>query len=212
MALVIGTPRPDVLTGTDGADAAFGFGGADTIAGGEGDDAILAGRGDDLLRGERGDDLLIGGAGGDTLVGGLGVDTLVGGPGADVFRFGWVREPPAGDAFTFVRDSGVGEGNRDVVLDFRQGQDKLDLSGYENILARPGVPSEPVFLGTDPFGASFAPQVRYVVEDGHTLVQVTTTLGNPPPGLEPRVPAGPSVEIKLVGEYRLGLDDLILSA
>ena len=118
MALVIGTPRPGVLTGTDGADAASGFGGADTIAGGEGDDAILAGRGDDLLRGERGDDLLVGGPGGDT---------LVGGPGADVFRFGWVREPPAGDAFTFVLDSGVGAGNRDVVLDFRQGQDKLDL-------------------------------------------------------------------------------------
>ena len=191
MALIIGTPHSDVLTGTDGADVVFGFSGADFIAGGEGDDAIFAG------------------SGSDTLVGGVGVDTLIGGSGADVFRFGWVREP---SATSFVLDSGVGAGNRDVVLDFRQGRDKLDLSGYENILARPGVPSEPVFLGTDPFGASFAPQVRYVVEDGYTLVQVSTTLGNPPAGVEPRVPEGPSVEIKLVGEYRLGLDDLILSA
>jgi hypothetical protein len=44
------------------------------------------------------------------------------------------------------------------------------------------------------------------------LVQVSTTLGNPPAGVEPRVPEGPSIEIALVGEYRLGLDDLILWA
>jgi hypothetical protein len=187
MALIIGTPHSDVLTGTDGTDVVFGFSGADFIAGGEGDDAIFAGPGS------------------DTLVGGVGVDTLIGGSGADVFRFGWVME----NSFVFV-DSGVGEGNRDVILDFHQGQDKLDLSGYRNILARPGVPSELVFLNTDPFEASFTPQVRYVVEDGYTLVQVDTTLGNPPSHVEPR--PGPNVEIKLVGEYQLRLDDFILSA
>ena len=207
MALIIGTPRSDVRAGTNEADVVFGFSGADDIAGGEGDDAIFAGPGDDLLRGDGGADLLVGGPGRDTLVGGVGVDTLIGGPGADVFHFGWVREP---SATSFVLDSGVGAGNRDVVLDFRQGRDKLDLSGYENIFARPGVPSEPVFLGTDPFEASFAPQVRYVVEDGYTLVQVDTTLDNPPSHVEPR--PGPNVEIKLVGEYQLRLDDFILSA
>jgi RTX calcium-binding nonapeptide repeat (4 copies) len=205
MALIFGTPRPDVRAGTNEADVVFGFSGADDIAGGEGDDAIFAGPGDDLLRGDGGDDLLVGGPDSDTLVGGVGVDTLIGGPGADVFRFGWVME----NSFVFV-DSGVGEGNRDVILDFHQGQDKLDLSGYRNILARPGVPSELVFLNTDPFEASFTPQVRYVVEDGYTLVQVDTTLGNPPSHVEPR--PGPNVEIKLVGEYQLRLDDFILSA
>ena len=111
MALVIGTPHSDVLTGTDGADVVFGFSGADFVAARGGDDIILAGPGR------------------DTLDGGVGVDTLIGGPGADVFRFGWVREP---SATSFILDSGVGAGNRDVVLDFRQGQDKLDLSGYEH--------------------------------------------------------------------------------
>ena len=209
MALIRGTSRPDMLTGTDGADVIFGFGKADVVAGGAGDDAILAGPGNDLLRGDSGNDLLVGGPGRDTLVGGLGIDLLIGGPGADVFRFGWSRAPDAG---SFVLDGGIGAHGRDVVLDFRQGQDKLDLSGYANLLARPGTPGEPVFLGTDPFEASFAPQIRYVIEDGHTVVQVSTTLGNPPAGVAPKVPEGPSIEIALVGRYRLELDDFILSA
>jgi hypothetical protein len=105
----------------------------------------------------------------------------------------------------------VGPGERDLVLDFQQGEDKLDLGGYANLFARPGTPSEPVFLGADPFEAGFAPQVRFQVEDGRTVVQATAPLGNPPAGVEPGVPAGPSAEIELVGEHHLEARDFILT-
>ena len=205
----------DVVFGEAGDDTLFGYGAAGVspvgnaeIIDADGPDFLFGGPGDDQLRGGGGDDLLSGGAGRDTLVGGVGVDTLIGGTGPDVFVFGRGLEP-----FTsgFALDNGVGPGERDVVLDFRRGEDKLDLSGYGNIFARPGTPSEPLFLGTDPFEASFAPQVRYRIEDGRTVVQVTAPLGNPPAGVEPRVPVEPSAEIGLVGEHHLEARDFILT-
>ena len=61
-----------------------------------------------------GDDTLSGGAGDDLLDGGPGNDTLSGGPGADVFSF-------------------MHAGGYDVVTDFHTGEDKIDLSIFEDI-------------------------------------------------------------------------------
>jgi Ca2+-binding RTX toxin-like protein len=221
--ILAGSGDDSVLAGF-GADAVLGGAGNDTINGygaagvspvgnagiinADGPDLLFGGAGDDLLRGGGGGDLLHGGTGQDTLVGGVDVDTLTGGTGHDVFVFGRFLEP---FATNFALDTGVGRGNRDLILDFHQGQDRLDLSAYRNITARPGTPEEPVFLGTDPFEASFSPQVRYFVEGGRTVVQVTSSLGNPPAGVQPRVPEGPSAEIELVGVHHLRADDLILA-
>jgi Ca2+-binding RTX toxin-like protein len=219
-----GAGNDSILAGF-GADVVFGGAGNDTINGygafedspsgaagvliADGNDWLFGGSGDDLIRGGGGNDTLVGGRGNDTLVGGVGVDTLIGGAGRDVFVFGRLLEPFT-SAVEFPVDTGTGPGNRDLILDFRQGRDQLDLSAYENILARPGVPSEPIFLGTDPFIASFAPQIRYQIEDGRTVVQIFAPLGNPPGGLEPRVPGGPGAEIELVGEHHLEAGDFIL--
>ena len=142
------------------------------------------------------------------LFGGVGVDTLIGGAEPDVFVFGRGLEPGTSG---FALDTGVGRGNRDLVLDFHDGQDRLDLSGYRNFFASPGTPSEPVFLGADPFEASFAPQVRYQIEAGRTVVQVTAPLGSPPSGAEPTVPGEPAAEIELAGEHHLEARDFILT-
>lgn len=221
--LIFAGAGDDSILAGFGADTVFGEAGDDTIVGhgtagisptgfagliaADGPDLLFGGGGDDLLRGGGGGDLLYGGQGADTLVGNTDVDTLVGGSGPDVFVFGRLQ-PGA----SFALDTGTGPGNRDVILDFHGGEDRLDLSAYRNFFARPdGAPSEPIFLGTDPFVASFAPQVRYQIEDGLTVVQVFAPLGSPPSGLHPPVPGGPGAEIELAGEHRLAAEDFILA-
>jgi Ca2+-binding RTX toxin-like protein len=217
-----GSGNDSVLAGF-GADVVFGGAGNDTIDGygafggspsataeviaADGPDRLFGNGGDDLIRGGGGDDLLHGGCGNDTLVGGRGVDTLVGGADHDVFVFGRSLEPP--NSTNPATDTGVGPGNRDIVVDFHHGEDVLDLSAYLNF-ASVGQPP-PVFLGTDPFEASFALQVRYEIEDGHTVVQFFSPFGSPPSDTQPTVPEAPTGEIELVGVYYLKADDFILA-
>ena len=56
-----------------------------------------------------------GGGGDDLIVGGRGVDKLTGNAGIDTFRF------------LNADESGVGVGERDQILDFAIGVDKIDL-------------------------------------------------------------------------------------
>jgi len=65
--------------------------------------------GNDRLDGGKGDDFLSGGDGDDTLIGGKGDDTMQSGDGADTFVFS-------------------GGGGQDVVLDFKAGEDLLQIS------------------------------------------------------------------------------------
>jgi Ca2+-binding RTX toxin-like protein len=121
----------DSIGGAGGADRLFGDAGADTVDGGAGNDRLAGndgadqlrggldadtlqgGLGADLLLGEGGNDSLEGGAGADTLDGGDGGNVLVGGAGFDVFR---------------IRADSLGGGHQ--ILDFRPGEDRLDLSGF----------------------------------------------------------------------------------
>jgi Ca2+-binding RTX toxin-like protein len=64
-------------------------------------------------------DTLNGGAGDDVLTGGLGRDMLTGGAGRDVFDF---------DA---ILESGKKAATRDLVLDFKHGEDKIDLKDLD---------------------------------------------------------------------------------
>ncbi|WP_197274367.1 M10 family metallopeptidase C-terminal domain-containing protein, partial [Novosphingobium sp. AAP93] len=75
-------------------------------------DVLFGGNGNDTLDGAGGDDELNGGAGADTLVGGSGDDTLRGGSGNDIFSYTARR---FGD---------------DVITDFVQGQDRINLSAF----------------------------------------------------------------------------------
>ncbi|QJQ33816.1 hypothetical protein GV829_14230 [Sphingomonas lacunae] len=102
-----GSSRKDVLVGDAGDDELFGKGGNDHLSGGSGDDLLEGGKGSDMLFGGEGNDMLFGGKGMDYLDGGAGADILVGGKGSDTFVFG----------------------DDDLVLDFKSGEDLIDLSG-----------------------------------------------------------------------------------
>lgn len=109
---LVGGYGDDTLVGGSGNDIIVGNHGEDTLYGDEGNDRLIGDYGDDFLGGGAGNDCLFGGSGNDILVGGTGRDTLVGGSGRDVFVF---DEP------------GVTSKERDVVRDFRSGEDKLAL-------------------------------------------------------------------------------------
>lgn len=141
-----GTNEMDRLFGGAGDDSIRGFGGADLIYGGDGKDVInghnendtiygeagndvLTGNAqDDYLDGGEGNDRLFGGLDNDTLVGGAGNDQLEGGSGDDVLDGGTGRDTLTGGtgADVFVFDWG---GKADVITDFEDGIDLLDLSG-----------------------------------------------------------------------------------
>lgn len=154
---IFGETDADSLYGEDGNDFIAGGGGADLINGGSGADTIYSGAGDDVLRGADGydtidggsdndtlyggnhDDILQGGSGNDTLYGqadddridgGLGNDDLYGGTGAD----------------TFVLAGTFGD---DVIHDFTDGEDLIDLSGTSGLLSMVDVVSNWIQLGDD---------------------------------------------------------------
>ena len=103
------------LIGSDHADSLWGDAVSNQMNGGSGDDRLNGEAGNDFLFGEGGDDTLIGGDGDDILNGGLDRDILWGGEGVDIFEF------------LDVAESGIGS-NRDVIKDFEQGVDLIDLA------------------------------------------------------------------------------------
>lgn len=149
---LVGGASADVLIGGDGDDWLRGS--RQSFAAGD-DDTLQGGRGDDRLEGWAADDRLEGGRGNDTLLGGTGVDVMIGGRGADVFQLDF---PYIGDA----------EANRDRIRDFRQGQDRLDLSRLDAVLSTPLVNDAFDFIDASAFTA--AGQVRAVVTGGRTIV------------------------------------------
>ena len=88
---------------------------------GEGTDVLLGNGGDDILFGSEGNDFIDGGAGEDSLLsGGIfgGNDFLIGGSGADTFS---------------LIDVADGVTSHDVIADFEQGKDVLDISGLTGV-------------------------------------------------------------------------------
>ena len=134
----------NTLFGNSGANTLRGGGGSDWIEGMGGDDAIFGGTGSDTLRGGAGDDLIEGGTGRDTAWGGHGglgqgdttvthADTLLGDDGDDVLM-GYAGadrlDGGAGDDILTGgggRDSFVYTGGADVITDFTDNVDMIEL-------------------------------------------------------------------------------------
>ncbi|MEL6554215.1 MAG: hypothetical protein AAFQ63_12240 [Cyanobacteria bacterium J06621_11] len=101
---IVGTSRRDVFSGTKAGDELLGLNGSDVLSGDRGADVINGGNGNDRLLGEQGNDRLEGGEGRDILIGGGGRDKFV----------------IASDGRLPIRD---------VISDFRVGQDRLAVTG-----------------------------------------------------------------------------------
>ena len=104
------------LEGQSGNDTNYGDAGEDHVLGGAGDDELHGGKGDDWIDGGAGNDELSGGAGNDTLYANWGDNTLEGGEGEDTFAF--IPSP---------------SGGTNVITDFADGEDNIDLSRIEGI-------------------------------------------------------------------------------
>ena len=125
------------------------------IAGRGGDDIMDGQGGPDELYGEGGSDVLHGGSGDDLLVGGSGADVLCGGTGSDLFQFG-------------QGDTGTGAA-ADVVTDFVNYMDKIDLRGIDSNSALAGDQAFS-FIGTAAFSGT-AGELRYMFDGTDTWVQ-----------------------------------------
>jgi len=135
----------------------YGIFGGYTVANGVTIENVRTGAGNDVLNGNdvankliagSGNDQVNGFGGDDAIYAGAGADTLAGGSGNDVFLY------------AEAADSGVGV-ERDVVTDFVQGEDKIDLDQLGGRF----------FIGNTAFSGE-AGQVNYEAGDGVTVVRV----------------------------------------
>lgn len=120
----------DALYGGTGNDVLWGGTGNDTLYGDEGNDTLYGGVGKDVLYGGDGNDSLFGDAWMDTLYGGAGNDRLYGGDGDDVLYAGSGNNTLYGGAGsdTFVFSDWL-RGDRNVIIDFEHGVDKIRIDG-----------------------------------------------------------------------------------
>jgi Ca2+-binding RTX toxin-like protein len=141
--VIVGNGGGNIIVGLTGADTIYGRGGDDAVGGGIGADVLYGQAGNDLLGGENitgyiagGADMLFGGSGNDLMFGGDLGDTLVGGHGADTMYgdidLGIGPFVAHADVFLFLDACDT----NDVIADFDQGQDLIDLSAlYAGALA-----------------------------------------------------------------------------
>lgn len=119
---------------------------------------VNAGDGGDQIRTSNLVDTIDAGAGNDKIMGLGGADLLTGGAGSDQFRY------------LFAGDSGLG-GGADRILDFTNGQDKLDFRALD---ANPALAGRQAltFIGSAAFVANGTAQVRYGDVGADTRVEV----------------------------------------
>jgi hypothetical protein len=124
---------------------------------------------------------LIGGSGPDRLQESIAHgDVFWGGPGADIFAIGigFTFNPgTSGSFFATVLGTGVGSGARDVIIDFEQGEDVIDLSEALRFGRRAlSIDQEFRFVGTDAFSGTAdqpgLPELRYEVRGDFTIIQM----------------------------------------
>jgi Ca2+-binding RTX toxin-like protein len=115
---------------------------ATIINGTAGNDTLTGTAGNDTISGLAGDDTINGGAGNDRIIGGAGLDTMTGGLGADTFVF-------ADNDFAFGSILGTPVANPDIIADFANLLDKIDLSAID---ANTGVAGNQAFTIFTPSG------------------------------------------------------------
>ena len=167
----------------------------ENVIGGSGANTLTGDGGDNVLTGQGGTDTLAGGSGNDTLEGGGNRDILSGGAGNDLF------------VFSATGDSGTSTLTRDVINDFTQGQDHIDLSLIDARTSGAGSAGNQdfTFLGEwNGVGTEFNNQAQlkyHFVNVGgvdHTYVEGNVNSGS-----------GADIQIDLVGHIALTASDFV---
>ncbi len=177
----------DKITGGSGNDRIYGGQGADNIQGNDGNDKIYGGSENDIITGGFGNDEIFGEAGNDRIDGGTGIDKINGGLGADRLTGG-----ADGDIFIFSNFSDSSVFATDLIVDFVQGQDKIDISdlGYNQALTE-GLFSAENIENTLEFS--------YFKNSGSSGVIVNTIVRDP----------HSDFTIRFAGEIKLTVEDFI---
>ena len=153
------------VQGGAGSDIVFGSRSANQLFGNGEDDHLFGLGGNDTLDGGALNDRLFGGARADTLLGGTGSDHLTGGKGRDVLYGSDGTAPDAAAdyfVFTSIGDSTVSRAGRDVIMDFEDNFDQIDLSALGHL----------TFVGMfQPFTGT-GPEIRVSAEPSGWVVQV----------------------------------------
>lgn len=118
---------------------------------------------DQTLIGNAGTNVLVAGGGYDRLVGGAGSDWLQGGAGNDTFVFETVA-----DSRAFAMRSDGHKIMPDVIADYSQGFDRIDLNAIDAI-AGTGADDAFTFIGTAAFSHQ-AGQLRFETTGGQTAI------------------------------------------
>ena len=155
----IGDAAGDVFTSIEGI---IGTRFNDNLRGGNEDNDIQAGGFSDRLFGRGGDDTLDGGGGADAIFGNSGADEMAGGAGRD--RFIYFR----------VTETGVGEGQRDVITDFDAAAgETMEIRRFDADTTQ-GFRQAFDFIGADAF-SNTAGELRFDQSSGlNTIVQADT--------------------------------------
>ncbi len=135
----------------------FGSAQADTLGG-----SVLA----NVLKGQAGGDTINGNAGNDTIIGGAGQDDLAGGADGDIFVYEKINDSKAGIAL------------RDIITDFTQGSDKLNLTAIDANTGG-GTANDAFILVTgegSPFSGA-AGEIRFAFQGANTLILINTDAG-----------------------------------
>ncbi|MFN3209316.1 MAG: beta strand repeat-containing protein [Roseovarius sp.] len=165
----------DIAHGDDGNDLILGQGGDDELMGGAGQDRLLGGSGNDTLDGGSGDDTLSGGGGNDELDGGEGDDRLYGDVGDDILfnSAGQDRFEGGSGADTFVFDDhtvmGTGAAGRDLIFDFEDGIDVIDVSQMDADPSTAGIVDTFTFVGASGFTGT-AGEIQISSVGSHTAL------------------------------------------
>jgi Ca2+-binding RTX toxin-like protein len=131
----------------------------ENVEGSQGSETIIGSAASNLLDGNSGNDTINGASGNDTLIGGLGTDRMTDGLGNDIYRYFSVTE------------SNPGVGIRDILTDFTQVSDDIDLSPIDSNLSIAGNQAFD-FIGMAAFNGGGNGQVRYFQAGGNTIIQV----------------------------------------
>ncbi|WP_395660327.1 S8 family serine peptidase [Aestuariivirga sp.] len=158
--------------------------GSDTLSGFEN---LTGSNHNDRLTGSTGANVIKGVSGDDVITGGRGADILWGGEGSDTFDFNAVNE------------SGITTTSRDVIMDFQQGQDRIDLGSIDASSVQSGNNAF-LFRGeSSAFGTAPNGEIRYMHQDGLTVIYGDTDRDSTP-----------EFQIALNGIYTLTSADFIL--